>query len=62
MSSYECEFCGFDGGFHGCREQVKTIIANYFTVTKVLDADELADLIGSCGYYQTRDEANDAYV
>ena len=61
-NEYECQYCGYDGGFHGCHGEVSAIIQNYIKGKRVLDADELADLIGAAGYFQTREERKNAYI
>jgi len=51
QSSTACIYCGYDGGFHGCRGEVRHVIERYFSDSDVLDVDELTNLIGSLGYY-----------
>jgi hypothetical protein len=51
QSSTACIYCGYDGGFHGCRAEVRHVIERYFSDSDVLDVDELTNLIGSLGYY-----------
>ena len=46
-----CSYCGFIGGFHGCRAQARHTIERYFSDADVLDVDELTDLLGALGYW-----------
>ncbi len=50
-SEYACEFCGYNGGFHGCRGQARHVIERYLSDHEVLDVEELTNLIGELGYY-----------
>ena len=47
----ECIYCGYDGGFHGCRAEARHTIERYLSNADVLDADELTDLIGALGFW-----------
>ena len=51
-SDTTCIYCGYDGGFHGCRGEARHVIERYFSDNEVLDVDELTNLIGSLGYYE----------
>jgi hypothetical protein len=50
-NGYACIYCGYDGGFHGCRLEAKHTIERYLCDADVLDADELTNLIGALGYW-----------
>ena len=51
VNEYTCIYCGFDGGFHGCRLEARHTIERYLNDSDVLDADELTNLIGALGYW-----------
>ena len=48
---YLCIYCGYDGGFHGCRAEARHTIEFYLNNANVLNADELTDLIGALGFW-----------
>ena len=51
-SEYNCSYCGEDlGGFHACRRQARHAIERYLSEAKVVDVDELTDVIGALGYW-----------
>jgi hypothetical protein len=54
LCDYCCSFCGFCGGWHGCRNQALDLIARYFHFYNIqgVDPQELTSLIGELGYWQ----------
>jgi hypothetical protein len=49
----KCEYCGFDGGWHGCGLEARHVIERYLSEAEVIDVEELWVLIGKLGFYST---------